>query len=565
MMNIETTGVSHCTELHARVLIEELARLGLTHLCIAPGSRSSPLLLAAKDHPTLTLHVHFDERGLGFFALGLAQALRQPVAVLTTSGTAVANLVPAAVEADQQDIPLLWLTADRPAELYQCAANQTINQPPLLVSLVRHQCCLSADETLPLPQLLTAIDDTWDQLALGPVHINMALREPLYPSQENWPCSTLLAPISHWLNTSDRWQLPLAEPPPPILPTATQWQTFCNDKGVIVAGALTPQEATAVSQLQQQLNWPLLVDVQSQLQGRPEALAADRLLRDKQHRITLSEAKNLLWFGDRIVSKHLLSFVSEHFWNDSWQVCRIHGRRDAGTAIHTRFSSAPDHWLRSLPVHNATPWAGTLYQRQQAEEQRLAEQLSHDFSECAALFHLGTWLPPQSLLFVGNSLPIRILDSIGRLPNDVEVFTNRGASGIDGLIATATGIAKGRQQPMTLLIGDQSFLYDLNSLALTMAQRTPLVILLFNNGGGNIFDMLPVPDDQTRDRYFRASHGLIFNNIAQQFACHYHCPNTMIELQNIYRQALQHSGTTLIEMVTTPGSAVQQWQQLWST
>lgn len=562
-MKTDLTTASHLTELQARLLIAELVRLGLKHLCIAPGSRSSALVIAAYQHPQLTLHVHFDERGLGFFALGLSKAFAAPVAVLTTSGSAVANLVPAAVEAWQETIPLLWLTADRPPELHHCAANQTIEQPPLLASLVCHQHDLPVAELgYPLSHLLSSLDNAWYQLARGPVHINIAMREPLYPTQAQPDWQALLAPITRWLTSDQPWQQ--QSPPTPLAaPETTQWQQFCTGKGIIVAGELTPAEATAVAALQRQLGWPLLVDIQSQLAGVANTIPGDRALRADAIKQQLAAADRVLWFGDKLLSKPWLQWLTQHPWTQSWQVCRHHGRRDANVPITHAFTAPVDQWLATLPNPAPAPWADALQTHLPALPAALSD-VQQPLCELAVMAQLGQWLPHASTLFIGNSLPVRLLDSVGDWPQPPTVYTNRGASGIDGIIATASGLCCGQNQPVTLVIGDQSLLHDLNSLALAPTMDLPLVILLINNGGGNIFDIMPLADAQLKERYFRAQHRLIFNNISAQFAWHYNQPSTLIELRTVYQQALCRAQPTLIEVKTTPGEAVSAWQQLWA-
>ena len=186
----------------ASLLIEELYRLGLRHLCIAPGSRSAPLTLAAANHNGMRCHLHFDERGLGFFALGLAKGLHQPVAIITTSGTAVANLYPAVIEARLTRVPLLVLSADRPAELIDCGANQAITQPGIFASYPVFQQSLPAPELRLDPRfLLGSVDHAWQQLtmATGPVHLNCPFAEPFYPGQGEPLPASWWQPLEHWL------------------------------------------------------------------------------------------------------------------------------------------------------------------------------------------------------------------------------------------------------------------------------------------------------------------------------------------------------------------------------
>lgn len=575
---------AHVTQWHAEVVIEEWIRLGLHHLCIAPGSRSSPLVLAAQAAPELQLHVHFDERGLGFYALGLAKASGAPVAVLTTSGSAVANLVPAAVEAWQTREPILWVSADRPEELHHCGANQTLAQAPLLQPWVVAQCLQAAAEpATEWPQVLQQLDDLWAALSEGPAHLNIAFREPLYPTQGTITGAGFMPPASMnaWLHSDQSYQAqpehiqpkhtqpehtqPEHAPPNPHHhhPTEAEWQAFCQGRGVIIAGALQPHEARQLQRFQAMLGWPLLTDIQSQCHGHPNTWPADRSLRDDKIRSTLSEADRILWLGDHLISKPLMQWLASRAGTDMqvecWQVCSRPGRRDAGFPVNRAFTADVAEWLKARP-HSMTSHAWTLPPLPAVQIPASTTANSTRTREVAFFHQLGDWLPDQALLFLGNSLPIRLMDSLGHARSVAEVFTNRGVSGIDGLLATACGIAAARQQPLTLVLGDQSLLHDLNSMALARALTQPLVVMVINNGGGNIFDIMPIASAEVKARYFTAAHEDDFAHAAAQFGWRYQAPQDLPSAQAAYQAALTQAGPTLLEIQTLRGQAVTDWQ-----
>ncbi|MGL5606157.1 MAG: 2-succinyl-5-enolpyruvyl-6-hydroxy-3-cyclohexene-1-carboxylic-acid synthase, partial [Plesiomonas sp.] len=247
----------------AGVVLEAITRHGVRHVCIAPGSRSTPLTLEAAAHAKLTCHTHFDERGLGHMALGMAKTLNQPVAVIVTSGTAVANLYPALIEAGLTKEKLVLLTADRPPELVDCGANQAIRQPDMFAS---HPCVSlnlprpSAD--IPARWLLSTLDDAMHQQHQqgGAVHINCPFAEPLYGNDQH-AFTEWLAPVNRWLQSSTPWvsfNAPVAQ-----AETDPQWETLRRQKGVIVVGQLALGEGAAIAAWAQQLGWPLITDVQS--------------------------------------------------------------------------------------------------------------------------------------------------------------------------------------------------------------------------------------------------------------------------------------------------------------
>lgn len=545
----------------ARLMIEELYRLGLRHLCLAPGSRSAPLVQAAAAHNGLTKHLHFDERGLGFFALGLAKGLDAPVAILTTSGTAVANLYPAVIEARLTQVPLLILSADRPLELLECGANQAITQSRIFADYPVFQQALPAPDLAISPRfLLGSLDHAWQQLSVnpGPVHINCPYPEPLYAGQgtplpAGWPHELAQwrvdgAPLTRYVAAESQ-----------VLPDP-EWPPFAHQRGIVVAGQITtPDEARAVELLARQLGWPLLADVQSQLRGSPHALRHyDLALHNPAFTAELARAQVLLQVGGRLLSKRLSHFIATHAWQARWLLAP-HGERLAPDYALTRRLVAPvAQWCRlHSPTQAQPPWH-KLPELAAPIAELLTEALQA-WSEPAICHWLCDAVPGQLLL--GNSLPARLMDMLGTqrpavLPS--RLFSNRGASGIDGLIATAAGLASAAPtQPTTLLLGDTSALHDLNSLALLRRLTTPFVLLLINNDGGGIFSLLPgAAQSGLLDEYFRLPHGLDFAHAAAQFGLSYAAPRSLDELTQHYQQALQ-GGVTLLECQVPAGEAAE--------
>lgn len=563
----------------ASLLIEELYRLGLRHLCIAPGSRSAPLTLAAANHAGMRCHLHFDERGLGFFALGLAKGLNQPVGIITTSGTAVANLYPAVIEARLTRVPLLVLSADRPAELIDCGANQAITQPGIFASYPVFQQSLPTPELRLDPRfLLGSVDHAWQQLtrSVGPVHLNCPFAEPFYPGQgeplpESWwhPLEQWLVseqPLtryynappavrpssereSEWVSFNNPAKVGVPQPEPAVVSEEPEWVSFSQQRGIVVAGEiLDPQEAKAVAKLAKALGWPLLADVQSQLRLSAEVISHyDLALHSPRFRQQLTEATVLLQVGGRLLSKRLNQFISNHSWQQRWLLADHDARLAPDYGLSRRLDAPIVLWCRAhMPPQPGTPW----------------HQLDLLPNQIASL--LPNWLPSwsepgichwlcanhQGSLLLGNSLPVRMMDMVGQVSEHSlsQVFTNRGASGIDGLIATAAGVATARPDHCTtLLLGDTSALHDLNSLALLSKLSSPFVLLLLNNDGGAIFSLLPGAAELPQlDDFFRLPHGLDFSHAAAQFGLAYQAPRDLAELELAYRHA-SREGVTLIE------------------
>ena len=540
------------------LLIEELARLGIRDICIAPGSRSTPLTLAAAANPAIRTHLHFDERGLGFLALGLVQGSQRPVAVIVTSGSAVANLLPAVVEARQSGIPLWLLTADRPAELLGCGANQAITQANIFANYPVYQQLFPApDHDITPSWLLASVDQAafQQQQTPGPVHLNCPFREPLYPVAGQQIPGNALRGLTHWLRSAQPWTQYHAVQP--ICQTHPLWAEVRQSKGIIIAGRLSrQQDADAILKLAQQTGWPLLADIQSQLHFHPQAITyADLALHNPEFREELAQAETLLLFGGRLTSKRLQQFADGHNWQHCWQIDAGSERLDSSLAVQQRFVTSPELWCQAhqcepqrIAWHQLPRWDGKLA--------GLITQQLPEWGEITLCHQLNRQLRGQ--LFIGNSMPIRLLDMLGTSgAQPSHIYTNRGASGIDGLIATAAGIARANtSQPTTLLLGDSSALYDLNSLALLRELTTPFVLIIINNDGGNIFHMLPVPEqNQIRERFYQLPHGLDFRASAEQFRLAYAAPADANDFRQAYQQALSHPGASLLECKVATGAA----------
>ena len=541
----------HATFNHvwSSLLLEELYRLGVRDIALASGSRSAPLTMAAAAHPGFRRHLHFDERGLGFMALGLAKGSGRPVAVIMTSGTAVANLWPAVAEAQLTGVPLIILSADRPPELIDNGANQAIDQQGIFGRYPVHQQNLpSPTPTIPAAFVLSSVDQALARQALtpGPVHFNCMYPEPLYPGEAYLDFSDYLAPLGDWLHSNEPWS-PWQQGEQHC-PRQPDWVALQGKRGVIVAGRIQdPAEAQRVAQLAERLGWPLLADLQSQIRfDNRNLIHADLALQNSCFVTELARAEVLLQFGARLISKRLGQFIKQHPWQDYWLVDPQQTRLDPDYRLRRRLVCAPGAFAAAHPVdHRHLPWH-RLAERQQGISSQIRRACDR-FSELGVCHRLTQLI--QGQLFVGNSMPARLMDMLGETgKGPSRLMTNRGASGIDGLIATAFGFSLSSDEPTTLLLGDLSALHDLNSLALLGKGSQPLVVILLNNDGGSIFRMLPVPTkDALLETYYCLPHGLHFEHAAAMFGLHYRAPTTLAEFEQDYATALE-KGVTLIEI-----------------
>ncbi|KEI71139.1 2-succinyl-5-enolpyruvyl-6-hydroxy-3-cyclohexene-1-carboxylic-acid synthase [Endozoicomonas elysicola] len=586
------TDYANINGIWSSVLIEELWRLGVRHCCIAPGSRSAPLTFAVAEHDGMKRHVHFDERGLGFFALGLAKATGEPVALITTSGTAVANLFPAIIEAHQSGIPLVVITADRPPELIDCGANQAINQLGIFGAYTGAALDLpTPDRSISLRWLLGSVDQAFARsCARGlPLHINCMFREPLYPFQKEHsrqPEETALLENNVYFSNIEKWiasQKPYTEyflPELTRLPEVEQWQNFADGKGLIVVGRVPLNaDVKVIAELSERLGWPLITDVQSQMHGHPAAVKhADLLLASKTGESLFKQTERVLQIGGYLTSKRLDQFIGSHHWEAYWMVDPAPRRVDTGQRQSVRLVGDVDTICRQLLQRSEDLSSRQRFQQQWAlpfcnQGEKLAQQLDEylptELNEQWLGASLGELLPSGSSLFLGNSLPIRMVEIFSK-QHLCRVYTNRGVSGIDGLMATTAGCVEGDQRPMVLLIGDISFLHDLNSLQLAKQSKVPLVIVLINNDGGGIFYVTTKgctgDNVQVAHDYFVTPHGLSAQHAAELFGIDYfsidQCgPESIDEFKTEFSQACSKAGCTIIEVMTPSGQGAKSIEQ----
>lgn len=539
----------------AEVILETLARHGVKHVCIAPGSRSTPLTLAAAQNKAFIHHTHFDERGLGHLALGLAKASQQPVAVIVTSGTAVANLYPALIEAGLTGEKLILLTADRPPELIDCGANQAIRQPGMFAS--------HPDQTVSLPRpaqeiparwLVSTLDNALGSLHGGAVHINCPFAEPLYGELDDSGLEWQRA-LGSWWQSDRPW---LREDIRRESEKQRDWFFWRQKRGVIVAGRMSAAEGKRVAEWAQTLGWPLIGDVLSQT-GQPLP-CADLWLGNASAVNELAQAQIIIQLGSSLTGKRLLQWQATCTPEEYWLVDRVAGRLDPAHHRGRRLISGVGEWLALHPAEKRHPWYTAIPTLAERAWQAAAARRD-TFGEAQLAHRLATFLPPQGQLFLGNSLVVRLVDALGQLPAGYPVYSNRGASGIDGLLSTAAGVQRATARPTLALVGDLSALYDLNALALLRQVSAPFVLIVVNNNGGQIFSLLPTPQAE-REQFYLMPQNVHFDHAAAMFGLAYHRPESWAGLEAALAGAWRTPQATLIELVVDPQAGAQTLQQL---
>ncbi len=564
----------------ASAFAEELARGGLRHAVVSPGSRSTPLAVALWRQPEIEVTVILDERSAAFFALGAAQAGGEPVALLCTSGTALANYHPAVCEADESALPLVVLSADRPPELRGIGAGQTIDQIKLFGSAVRWFCEVgthAADDDGLLHYrsvACRALAAARGETRPGPVHLNLPWREPLAP-----------VPVDGAVTATDPLALEGREGRPLTAVTRIDLEpsAFLLDEmaghigdaiaGVIVAGRqLDPELREPLAHLARVSGFPILAEPTSQLRCGPHdrshvVAAYDLLLRDE--RFARSVVPDLvLRFGAMPTSKPLRAWLAASGaseivvdpyggWNEPSNRAAAILRADptelaAGWAtrlegLEGRERPAPERWIEA----EATA--------QTALDEALGDHA--ELSEPALHRALGAAHQAGDLVYTASSMPIRDQEAfLGATATDALFLSNRGANGIDGLPSSGIGAAHASGRPTTIVTGDLGLLHDVGGLAALRDVSTPVRIVVVDNDGGGIFHFLP-QEQALEGAEFEALLGTPRGIDAAKAAALFELPYRRLESLSELLEALA-AGTGLIEVKTARQDNVAVHRQL---
>ncbi len=541
--------------------VDELVRCGMTDACTSPGSRSTPLVLALAREPRLQAHSHVDERCAGFFALGLAKATGRPVAVTCTSGTAAANLLPAVIEAHEAGVPLILLTADRPPELRDVGAGQTIDQIKLYGGAVRWFVEVGT-HTAGAPRLRwmrgLACRAYWTALGgrPGPVHLNWPLREPLIPD------------------------IP-APPPPPGRPGGRPWiardagrggpaaaelELPGGARGVVVAGRSDRGLAPEIPAFAARAGYPLLADPLSGARRGPAAVAHyDALLRQTGFD---PDPELVIRVGDLPTSKALRAWLADHPAARQVAITADGSWQDPDNVVAEVVAGDPRATLAAAgpPAPAPADWLAGWRAADDRAARALDELLAGELTEPAVARALGTWLPPTSTLFVAASMPIRDVESFWPARDDgPRVLANRGANGIDGTISTAFGAAAGGPGPVVALIGDVALAHDIGGLLAATRLGLPLTIVLLDNGGGGIFDFLPVAGERdVFEEHVATPTGLDFARAAALYGLEHVRVGDLAALRTAVEGALGRAGSRLIEVKTDRAENVRLHAAAWA-
>ena len=523
--------------LWARALVQELVRGGVGHAVIAPGSRSAPLALACFEAaPSLCVWSVIDERTAGFFALGLALETGRPAAVVVTSGSAGAHLLPAVLEAWAAHVPLVVVTANRPWELHGFGAPQTVPQEQLFGRFIQATEMLAAPEATSAAlvhlRAATARLVARSQAApRGPVHLDVPFREPLAPD----PAAADPVGLDRLALDGREGPMlgapaPVRRPPEPIL-AALRSRMAATEKGVVVVGPRARSDgfAGAVRALAASYGYPVIADAASNVRwrpGHPVVAHADLLLRSESFARSM-RPELVLRMGGGLTSKRL------GLWLDaSGAESVLLGEDDAVVDPNHRASlflagdlAATCAALSAPTAPRRAPWADAFV----AADGRAAAALAGAFAAPGPLTEpqlaqrLIASLPGDARLVVGSSMPIRDVDAFaGSSDTPIRVFSNRGVNGIDGTLSTALGVAAASGAPTVVLLGDLAFLHDLGGLLIARRSGLPLTVVVANNDGGGIFSFLPIAAaGPPFEPLFGTPHGLDLSHAAALFGARF--------------------------------------------
>lgn len=545
--------------LFASILTETLKRLGLTTAVICPGSRSTPLAIAFAGQKGIEAIPVLDERSAAFFALGIARRCKLPVALVCTSGTAGANFYPAIIEAKESRVPIIVLTCDRPPELRDCHSGQTIDQLKLYGTYPNWQTELalpSVDMGI-LAYLRQTIIHAWERAlypVAGVVHINVPFRDPLAPLPDGI--------ASNWLSEEDFFSrvqqsvrhMQILAPTFPV-----QWQE--SQRGIIIAGVAQPEKAreyvSAIAHLSKLLQFPVLAEGLSPVRNyanlNPYLISTyDLIVRNTELSQQL-KPEVVIQVGELPTSKELRNWLTST-QAERWIIDSSNHNLDP---LHSKTTHLQTSIEQLAETYKFSPKDYNSYLQLWCEwETKVRAKIDYSLAEieqifeCKAAWLLSTALPSKTPLFISNSMPVRDIEFFWKPSNShIQPFFNRGANGIDGTLSTALGIAH-RQQSSVMLTGDLALLHDTNGFLLHNNFCGHLTIVLINNNGGGIFEMLPISKfEPPFEDFFATPQNINFSALCATYNVEHELINSWEQLQQRLNE-LPTTGIRVLEVQT---------------
>lgn len=565
--------------LWSKIFIDQLVAFGVQNACISPGSRSTPLTYALSINRKIKSYIHTDERSSGFFALGLAKSTNKPVLVVTTSGTAVAELYPSIIEAYQQRTPLIICTADRPPELIGTGANQTINQHNIFKNHIRWF------RDLGLPSVSNVGFYYLQKVAIkafrislfedrGPVHLNFPFRKPLEPFSYTDEINKKMLQLKPQRSIGNKLQHQNAVNGLVKSIEKLSDELINTEKGIIIAGPMEydREVISRIKKLSALLGYPIFADGLSQLRygiskndksvitNFNSILNSERFLEEHNPDI-------IIQFGRTPTSSFIESFLEGT--NAARYLINSYGdkfdpTRNARAILGFEPKLFCDRLISNLKgkkiIRHKSDWMKNFLEAEELSEKIKLKILGRAKfpNELSIINEIIKLVPSGSNIFIGNSSPVRDFDNFGMINSKkLAIYFNRGASGIDGVTSTALGIAASKK-PTILITGDLSFLHDLNALVSAVKYYVPLCILIINNNGGGIFESLPIAEKVKKFReFFVTPHNLELEGIVKSFGVNYQLIQNRSRLIHNLNYSLNKKITSVLEVQTNAAASVE--------
>lgn len=515
---------------HILNIAEICHRLGVQHAVLSPGSRNAPLIISFNRHPAIRTYVINDERSAAFTGLGIAQKSKLPVVLVATSGSAAYNYAPAVAEAFFQEIPLIILTADRPPEWIDQRDGQTIYQQNIYGNHVKKSYQCPTETTHPdsgwhLERLISEAVALADSGAKGPVHINIPFREPFYPDKKlkaDYASAKVIRPAyttrqlsgADWAHLVDEWNQ--------------------HDKRLIVGGQhdLSTEMHLVLSELKAKKHIPVVGDIISNLHPIPDIISGQDIFLDAlpESKLKALQPDLLITFGKSVLSKALKIFLRKYKPKAHWHIQQDGIAADTFQALTRTIAVSPTNFFNSIKdiVQKSNYQYGQLWLNYHNKSRDFLQEFHKEgvFNEFTTMHTILANLPMSCDVHLANSMAVRYANLVGlqSTHRQIEVFCNRGTSGIDGSNSTALGSALATKKTTLLLTGDMAFFYDRNAFWHNHIPEN-LRIILLNNHGGGIFDLIEGPNKlPEKDTFFITRQNLKAKNLAEEFGFkYYHC------------------------------------------
>ncbi len=550
------------------MIISLLYKLGVRTFCLGSGSRSAPLAYALQKHSSAKAILHYDERSLGFFALGVAKQTLTPVCVITTTGSAASNLLPSVMESYMNGTPLIVITCDRPFEDNDRGMNQTCNQQNLFGEFVAKSITLPATpHSFDTRAITSAISHLYAKAKNDslPVHINIPFREPLLAIEEE--IKKTYPPQTEYLPTYSL--------PSPISLEYVSDILSSYEKGLIIVGGLTTsKDLEEILTLSEKTSFPILADPLSGIREfGPSPTQITHYNQIIHHAGHLDNLKPdvILFLGEQMVSKRVLVWAKSLKKTRQLLVTGKKRRIDPTLEMDTCIETDPASFAKALhevlpakkPTSYLSLWKSFSLTVMESVEEFFADQ--DQIYEPQCITNMLTLEKSSSFsLFIGNSLPIRYADSL-YFPKKIskKMYGNRGVSGIDGNISTALGICEAEGAPVVAVVGDCTFLHDATAIHLMKARNIPLIIIVINNNGGGIFHFLPYSNEKNLvDTLISPPTTLDIGAIATSFGIPYWKAEAAQDYTKMLDHLLEEGSHGIIEIPSSKEDNLQVHQEL---